>query len=301
LQDLTAWVKKARSHRGAVPVWTGTSLPISDELGEAVRVRLAMAGMRLGDSGSDRAFEDGDDPEMHAVRPILALQMRLSRLPAQDELLVERLKTREGHHLFFYPFSGKLVHQGLAALFAYRLSRLRPLTFTLTANDYGLELLSPEPAPLDEALNGGAGSPSLLSCECLLEDIHASLNASEMARRQFREIARVAGLVFQGYPGRPKRSRHLQASSGLFYDVFEKYDAGNLLLDQAQREVLSRQLEADRLKQTLQRLQAGRVTVVDVLGPTPLGLPLLVERMQAQLSSETLADRVRRMQVRWEG
>src|SRR5690606_1404761 len=155
-----------------------------------------------------------------------------------DELLIESVRSREGHHLFFYPFEGRLVHEGLAALFAYRIARLAPITFTLAANDWGFELLSHAPAPLDEALSRG-----LLDPHHLLDDIPASLNATEMAKRQFREIARVAGLVFPGYPRSGKSARQLQASSGLFFDVFRRYDPDNLLYSQAHREVLERQLE----------------------------------------------------------
>jgi len=284
VRDMTAWVRKASSSKGAIPAWTGTSLPISAELSQAVRARL--------DEARDGVFES---PEMQAVKPVLALQMKVSRLPHADELLIEQVKTREGYHLFFYPFEGKLVHQGLAALFAYRLSRLRPITFTLAANDYGVELLSPDPAPLAEALAGTAELVPLLSLQNLLADVPASLNASEMARRQFREIARVAGLVFQGFPGQGRSARHLQASSSLFYEVFAKYDPDNLLLAQAQREVLERQLEQSRLSQALQRLSAGQVTIAAPARPSPLGFPLLVSRMQAKLSSEKLADRVRKM------
>ncbi len=159
------------------------------------------------------------------------------------------MRSREGHHLFFYPVEGRLVHEGLAALFAYRIAQLGPISFTLAANDYGLELLSPERAPLDEAIEAG-----LLSPEHLLHDIPASLNAAELARRQFREIARIAGLVFQGYPGASKAVKQVQASSELIYDVFARYDPDNLLLFQAHREVLERQLEQSRLARALQRV-----------------------------------------------
>ncbi|HJX26783.1 MAG TPA: DNA ligase-associated DEXH box helicase, partial [Thermoanaerobaculia bacterium] len=201
----------------------------------------------------------------------------------------------EGHHLFFYPFEGRLVHEGLAALLAWRISRLQPITFTLAVNDYGIELLSPDPAPIEEALASG-----LLSPHNLLEDIPASLNAAEMARRQFREIARIAGLLFQGFPGSRKPARHLQASSGLFYEVFTQYDPGNLLLRQAHREVLERQLESGRIGRTLARLDASRVTILEIERPSPLGFPLLVDRLREKLSSEKLADRVRKMQARLE-
>ena len=286
VRDLTAYVKPANRLKGVIPAWTGTSLPISPELGAAVRRKLAEA--------RDDIY---DGAEMVAVRPVLALQQKWSALPGEDELLVERLATREGRtqysHLFVYPFAGKLVHQGLAALAAYRLSQARPITFTLTANDYGFELLAPERdafAELDVS--------ALLSTDNLLDDIIAGLNESEMAQRQFREIARVAGLVFQGFPGRPQKARHLQASSSMLYEVFRKYDAGNLLLVQAHREVLSRQLEQSRLQRTLEQLTAQRVVVKDIPRPSPLCFPLLVERLQAStLTSESLAEQVRKMTV----
>jgi len=284
VHGMTAYVRKTRGKSGAIPRWMGGRMPLSTELAASVR--------RLLEEARDGAFEG---PEMTAVRPILELQARWSAIPAADELLIERLKSREGHHLFLYPFEGRLVHEGLAALLAWRISRLRPITFTLAVDDYGIELLSPDPAPLDEALAAG-----LLSPTGLLEDIPASLNAAEMAKRQFRDIARVAGLLFQGFPGQRKPARHLQASSGLFYEVFAKYDPGNLLLQQAHREVLEQQLERSRLGRTLARLSASRIHEIQLARTSPLGFPLLVTRMRDQLSSEKLADRIQRLQARLE-
>lgn len=284
VRDLVAWVRRAPNPRGAIPRWMGSRMPLSGELAEAVRARLEEA-----------RNEVLRGPEMEAVRPILEIQARWSRIPAADELLIERVRTREGFHLFFFPFEGRLVHEGLAALLAFRLSRRVPISFTLAANDYGVELLSPDPAPLEDALADG-----LLSPHGLLEDIPASLNAAEMARRQFREIARVAGLVFPGYPGSGKSARQLQASSGLFYDVLARYDPRNLLLDQAHREVLERQLERSRLGRMLERLSRARLVITDPARTTPLAFPLRVDRARQTVSSEKLADRVRRMQLQLE-
>lgn len=281
VRDMVAWVRRATSTKGMIPRWMGARMPLSTELAASLRARLEEAA-----GGVWR------DAEMQAIRPILEIQARWSRIPAADELLIERVKTREGHHLFFFPFEGRLVHEGLAALFAYRISRLVPISFTFSMNDYGIELLSPDPAPLDEALAAG-----LLSPRNLLDDVPASLNATEMARRQFREIARVAGLVFQGFPHAGKTARQLQASSGLFFDVFTRYDPGNLLVSQAHREVLERQLESSRLGRTLERLAAGRVVVTTPRRTPPLAFPLLVDRTREAVTSESLADRVRRMQV----
>ncbi|HEX6106900.1 MAG TPA: ligase-associated DNA damage response DEXH box helicase [Gemmatimonadales bacterium] len=279
VRGMVAYVRKTAKKSSNVPHWSGVRMPISPQLAAWIRRKLdeARQGVYRG-------------PEMEAVRPILELQGAWSRLPAADELLVERVETREGHHLFFYPVEGRLVHEGLAALFAYRIAQLGPISFTLAANDYGLELLSADRVPLDQALEAG-----LLSPAHLLHDIPASLNAAELARRQFREIARVAGLIFQGYPGVNKSVKQLQASSELLYDVFARYDPDNLLLFQAHREVLERQLEQSRLVRALERMASGTVTVVEVERPTPLAFPLLVDRAREQLTSEKLADRIRRM------
>ena len=285
LRDTTAYVRKATSKKGAVPSWQGSRMPLSTELCAAVRAKLEEA--RTGCYNG---------PEMEAVRPILELQAARSHIPAPDEFLIERTKTRDGFHLFFFPFEGRAVHEGLSALFAYRLSRLMPITFTFAMNDYGFELLSGDKLDFVTAEQIAA----LLRVEDLAEDILASLNSTEMARRQFREIARIAGLVLDGLPGKRKSIRQVQASSSLLFDVFEKYDPQNLLLHQANREVLERQLESSRLRRALERLAECKVVLVDVKHPTPLAFPILVDGLREQLSSETLADRVKKMQVQFE-
>jgi len=202
------------------------------------------------------------------------------------------VKTREGWHLFVYPFEGRLVHEGLAALLAYRLSQRAKITFSLASNDYGVEMLSPVEPPLDDALEHGLFSP-----QGLLDDISAALNATEMAKRQFRELARVAGLVFPGLPRSGKTARQLQASSGLFFDVLKRYDPDNLLLTQAAREVLERQLESTRLGKMLERISRSTIVVKNPPKPTPLAFPLVVDQARERVSSESLADRIKRMQL----
>ena len=194
-----------------------------------------------------------------------------------------------------YPFAGRLVHEGLAALLAYRLAQQQPITFTLAANDYGFELLSPDPVLLDPTQ-----TQALFTTEQLLEDILQSLNAAEMAKRQFREIARVAGLIIQRFPGGQKTTKQLQASSSLVYEVLQDYDRDNLLLAQAQSEVLQRQLEASRLQAVLERIAQSRLTLTQPPRPTPFAFPLLVERMRHTVTSETLEDRIRKLQLRYE-
>jgi ATP-dependent Lhr-like helicase len=281
VRDLTAWVRRAKTVQGAIPRWAGARMPLSTELSLAVRARLEEA--RLG-------IYEGSD--MQAVKPVLELQAQRSAIPKLDEVLIERCETRDGHHLWVYPFEGRLVHEGLSALFAYRMSQLMPISFSFSSNDYGFELLSPDEPPIMEALENGLFSPTHL-----LADVVQSLNAAELARRQFREIARVAGLIFAGFPGQAKSMKQVQASSGLLYDVFVKYDPGNLLVAQAHREVLERQLEASRLGKVLRRMSESTVRIVHVDRPTPLAFPLLVDSTRAKVSTEKLADRVRRMTV----
>jgi len=281
VRDMRVWVRRAPNTRGAIPRWMGSRLPLSDELAHLLRLRLQEA--------ADGVFRGA---ELEALRSLLEIQRKWSAIPRADELLIERIRSRDGWHLFLYPLEGRLVHEGLAALFAYRMARLVPITFAMSSNDWGIELLSPTEPPLAEALEAG-----LLSPERLIDELPASLNAAEMAKRQFREIARVAGLVFPGLPRSGKTARQLQASSGLMFDVFRRYDPENLLLAQAHREVLERQLERSRLGATLQRLSAARVVLAEPKRFTPLSFPLLVDRTRNKVSSEKLADRIARMQL----
>ena len=229
---------------------------------------------------------------MQVLAPILELQSRWSAIPAEDEFLIEQVETNEGHHLFFYPFEGRLVHEGLAALFAYRISQIQPITFSIACNDYGFELLSPESPPLAAAIADG-----LISSANLAHDIPASLNAVEMAKRQFREIARVAGLVFQGFPGANKSAKQVQATSGLFYDVFARYDPDNMLLQQAAREVLERQLEQSRMAIALQRLEQSTILLTNPEKPTPMAFPILVDRLRETVSTESISQRIQKLTV----
>ena len=279
VENMTAYVKRSTAKKAAVPRWNGGRMPLSNELAQAVVARFSAA-------------EQGEfiGPEMRALRPLLEVQRRWSGLPTSNSLLAEALKSREGWHLFLYPFAGRQVHLGLASLLAWRVSQQQAVTFSIAVNDYGLELLSATSVDWSQVLN-----PGLLSAEHLLNDVLASLNAGELALRRFREIARIAGLVFAGYPGAPKSTRQVQASSGLFFEVFKQYDAGNLLLAQAGEEVLREELDIHRLEQKLARINRLKLDLHQIKRPTPLGFPLLVERMRESMSSEKLADRIRRM------
>ncbi len=275
----TAYVRKSKSGVSAVPRWLGGRLPLSGELSQAVRCRL--------DQASHGKLAT---PELRWMKPIFQMQEQLSAIPAEDELLIETWKNRDGMHLFVYPWEGRLVHEGLAALVALRISRWMPVTFSITMNDYGFLLLAKGFSGWNTAF-----FDKLFSLENLEEDILSTLNATEMAKRQFREVARVAGLIFQGFPGQRKQAGQVQASSNMFYDVFEKYDPDNLLLRQTRAEVLGFQLQIDRMRSALQRILASRPLVRDLVRPSPFGFGLIVDRLRERVSSEAIEDRVQRM------
>ena len=285
VHEMTAFVKRATTNRGAIARWGGAKMPMSSELAHAALEELRLAAQGIYDS-----------PEMEAIRPLIEIQCRWSALPTNETLVLESMKSREGWHLFVYPFAGRAVHMGLASLLAYRIGRTQPSTFSIAINDYGFELLAPEPVDWPRIFAGATGlDVDLFSLECLLEDVLGSLNATQLSQQRFREVARIAGLVFQGYPGQPKSNRQLQASSSLFFEVFRKHDAGNLLLTQAQREVLEQELELTRLRETLVELHGRRVAFREVKRATPFGFALMVERFREKVSTEKLSDRVARM------
>jgi len=282
IHEMTAYVQPARHRSGAVPRWSGTKMPLSTEMADAALSEL---------EGAIAGHYEAD--EMRLARPLIELQERWSAVPTRDTLVVESMRSAEGRHLFVYPFAGRHVHLGLASLIACRIGRVQPATFSIAINDYGFELLSP--VDVDWMGAWQRRGDALLGEAALLEDVLASLNAGELAQRRFREVARVAGLVFQGFPGAPKSVRQLQASSSLFYEVFRKYDAGNRLLGQAEREVLEQELDLQRLRAALGRMRGQRLAYRLLARPTPFAFPLMVERLREQVTTEKLSARIERI------
>jgi ATP-dependent Lhr-like helicase len=286
IHDMTAWVKRvkpsAMGRKPTVPRWNGGKMPLSTTLADAVVAQLAR--VQVGDF---------NDPELQAARPLLELQAQWSALPSPGTLLAEVLRSREGTHLFLYPFAGRHAHLGLANLIAWRVAQRAPNTFSIAVNDYGFELLSATeidwPLLLPELLKEQTDEATLLG------EILQSLNASELAQRRFREIARVSGLIFQSHPGEKRSSRQLQASSSLFWEVFRKYDPGNKLLQQAQAELLAQELELGRLRDALQRMARQTLILQALERATPFAFPLMIERLREKLSNESVADRIARM------
>ncbi len=274
----TATVKPAtKNTKGQIAIWGGSKMPLSTELSHAIARRLRGEGKAV--------------PEMKAVAPILAIQRKWSRLPDDEALLVEHANSREGEHLFFYPFAGRLVHEGLAALVAFRISRVIGESIHTTQNDYGFSLTARRGLDLDEESLRGH-----LTAERLLDDLLDCMNTAELARRQFREIARVSGLILQTPPGQKDRSlREVQSSASLLYEVLERYDADNLLLAQSRREILEKQLELTRLMAVMRRIEEGPMHLVETANLTPMAFPLWADRLSATLPAGDAASRLEAM------
>lgn len=289
IKEMTVLVKKSSAKKSMVPSWQGGRMPLSANLGLMLRKKFNEAYAVI----EQQNYET--DIEIKSLQPLFELQQRLSHIPKEDELLIEHIETKDGYHLFVYPFEGRLVHEALGALLSYRISKLTPITFSFAMNDYGFELLSDQPIPVDDA-----NVDDLFSSENLIEDIQRSVNAGEMAKRKFRDIAVIGGLIFQGYPGEYKKARHLQSSASLLFQVFNEYDKDNLLLRQAYNEVLEQQMEEVRLRDTLSRIQRSKIVIKFPERLTPFCFPLKVDSMRENLSSEKLEDRVRKMQQQLE-
>lgn len=285
IKEMTVLVRRSSSKKSMVPSWQGGRMPLSANLGIMLRKKFNEAYSVINNKSSVT------DVEISVLEPLFALQQKLSCIPKENELLIEHIETKDGFHLFVYPFEGRLVHEALGALLAYRISRITPITFSFAMNDYGFELLSDQPIPIDDT-----NAEELFSAENLLEDIQRSVNSAEMAKRKFRDIAVIGGLIFQGYPGEHKKARHLQSSASLLFQVFNEYDKDNLLLRQAYNEVMEQQMEETRLRDTLSRVNHSKIVITFPERLTPFSFPLKVDSMRENLSSEKLEDRVRRMQ-----
>ncbi|MBS1529817.1 MAG: ligase-associated DNA damage response DEXH box helicase [Bacteroidetes bacterium] len=283
IKEMSAYVKKSAAKKGMVPSWMGGRMPLSSQLSAVFREKL-----------DEVAHGIEYDKEVIALKPLFNLQAELSHLPQSHEFLIESFRAKDGHHLIFYPFEGRLVHEGMASLLAYRISKIRNFSFSIAMNDYGFELLADEDIPIEQALEDA----EFFSINNLLADIQQSLNANEMARRRFRDIAHIGGLVFTGYPGQPGKNRHLQASSSLLFDVFSEYDPNNLLVRQAYNEALAFQLEEFRLREALQRIEKQSIVLKEIHQPTPFAFPIMVDSLgRERLTTETMEERIAKLTV----
>ena len=204
--------------------------------------------------------------------------------------MIEQFESKEGFHILVYPFEGRNVHEALCSLLAFRMSRLKSISFSLAFNDYGFEILSDQYFDPEIIVN-----EKLLSVENVHTDLVESVNAAETARRTFRDIAVISGLVYTGPPDQRKKDKHLQSSSQMFFGVFEEYEPDNLLYNQAYSEVYAYQFQQERLASALQRIEGQNILIQRCRRPSPLSFPIITDRLRAKLSSEKLSDRIKRM------
>ncbi|WP_026776465.1 ligase-associated DNA damage response DEXH box helicase [Polaribacter sp. Hel_I_88] len=280
IKDMTVLVKASKSKKAITPSWNGGRLPLTSYLTHFLRLKL-----------SDAIDANNRERELKFLHPLLKRQQEKSHIPRHDEFLTELIETKDGFHLFMYPFEGRLVHEIMASLIAYRISQIKPITFTIAQNDYGFELLSDQEIPLNED-----NIEQILSKENLMKDIIASINASEMASRKFRDIAVVAGLVIQSQPGNKKSNKSLQSSSGLIFRVLNDYEPTNLLLKQAYDEVFNYQLEKVRLQKAFERITESKIILKRAKDFTPLSFPLKVDSLRGTMTNEELSKRIQRIQ-----
>lgn len=279
VKEMTVLVRKSKLKQAISPSWMGGRMSLTANLGSVLRKKY-----------NETLDKQHGDEELDFILPLFERQAKVSHVPKSDEFLIELINTKDGYHLFAYPFEGRQVHEIMAALIAYRLGRVQPISFSIAMNDYGFELLSEQPIPLVES-----EIKELFSPVNLTDDIVASINATEMARRKFRDIACISGLVFQGYPGKYVANKHLQSSASLFFNVFSDYDKHNLLLRQSYDEAFYQQIEEPRLAAALHRIQASKVIVIKTDRYTPLCFPIKVDSLRDNMSSEELSQRIERM------
>lgn len=280
VKEMTVYVRNSTG-KGIVPSYLGGRLPMSSYLSVFLRQKL-----------SESLDAKSSEKELQFLHPLLISQQENSHIPSENEFLVERIKTREGHHLFMYPFEGRLIHEVMSALIAYRISRISPISFSIAMNDYGFELFSKLEIPLTEE-----NIHEILSKENLIRDVMASVNSTEMARRKFRDIAVISGMVIRTYPGQQKNNKNLQSSSGLIFNVLEDFDPENLLLKQAYSEVFFQQIDEARLVEAFKRIHESEIIVKNSNTFTPLSFPIKVDSLRQSLSSEDLKARILRMKM----
>ena len=280
IKGMAAHVRNSKKRTNKVPSWMGGRLSFSAKMSQLLRQELYTAELEFSEQSE----------EIQALQPMFAKQREESIVPQPHQFLIETFKTRDGYHHMFYPFEGRAIHEGMSSLLAYRISLLTPITCSLAFNDYGFELLSDREINIQEILDNNLFTP-----EYMLSDLQKSLNSNEMARRKFRDIAVISGMVFTGYPEKGVKMKHLQSSSELLFDVFRDFEDDNLLYQQAYTETFEHQLEEGRLRLALERIAQQDIVWKQCSQPTPLSFPIITDRLREKLSNEKLADRIQRM------
>ncbi len=284
IRNMVVQVRRSKQRTNKVPSWMGGRMTLTSQMSQLLREELYKG----------KVIDKRPLPrEIRSLKHLFERQQQESIVPSEYELLIETFQTREGYHILVYPFEGRFVHEAMGSLLAYRVSLLSPITFSLAFNDYGFELLSDQELDIQMILDN-----DLFTTDHMHEDLQLSLNATEMARRKFRDIAVISGLVFTGYPQKILKMKHLQSSSQLLFNVFRDFEPDNLLYQQAFTETFEHQLEEGRLLQALERINRQNITWRACEKPTPLSFPIITDRLSRErLSSETLEDRIKKMRL----
>ena len=243
-----------RMGRGSpkVPVYAGGRMPMTTRL--AGRVRGLM---------NDRARWPGMPDD---VREWLAIQARVSRVPGEDDVLVETFQRDDRWYMVVYGFAGHPAHQTLGMLVTQRMERagLKPMGFV--ASDYAMACWSLD--PVDD--------PRPLFDPTVLEDELAQwLAASPFLRRAFREVAIIGGLIERVQPGVHKSGKAMSVSSDLIYDVLRRHEPDHLLLTAAWTDARGKLTDIARLAALLEQAHA-RLSHVRAAHVTPLAVPSLL-------------------------
>jgi ATP-dependent Lhr-like helicase len=278
MKNMEVIVKKTKAKKGKIVSWMGGRMGFTSYMSELLRTELYDLNKSL--------LNNPENPLNYLTKK----QLEFSAIPNSDEFLIESFKTKDGFHTIFYPFEGRFIHEALSHLIAYRISLLNPITFSLAYNDYGFELLSDEFLDVQDILDNNLWDDSHL-----FQDLNDSINTSEMARRKFRDIAVISGLVFTGMPNKRKGNRDLQSGSQLIFDVFKDYEPDNLLYKQSINETFEYQLEEGRLRAALKRIKSQKLIWKKIPNPSPFSFPIITDRMRENLSSEKFEDRIKKM------
>ncbi len=140
-------------------------------------------------------------PRSPALRPLLAAQQRASALPVPEHGARRAPRPRQGHHLYVYPFAGRQSPRA-GTLWAWRYARGCRGRCRCPSTTTGWSCSSDEPRR-----PRGAAHAARHRRPALRRPAQHQRRAASM--RRFREIARVSGLVFPGFPGANKSAKQL--------------------------------------------------------------------------------------------
>ena len=255
ITGLDALVTPAPGQEARTPSWGGSKFALSTYL--ALRVRRMIADQ----SGWPRLPDD--------VREWLEIQRLRSKIPSEDEMLLETFQRGKRHFLVAYPFDGRISHGTLCQLLARRLERggKQPLGFV--ANDYALAVWALKPM-------GDMDFAELFQEDMLGDDLENWLDESFMMKRAFRHCAMLSGLIQRRQPGNEKSSRQVTFSTDLIYDVLRKHQPDHLLLRCARADAAQGVLDVARLGRLLSRIK-GRITAMELKRVSPFAVPVLLE------------------------